>query len=144
MGLDVEVQNLHVAPLMEVVDASGDAQGHLAELLDSEHASPVGREDVLVERAIGHVLVDECSLRSLRAKPDQTHHVDVVDPANRGDLTDEVLAVELGAANKHLDGDRVFTKNVSFVHRTKAALSQFFSEVARHGYDVAVGVACRS
>jgi hypothetical protein len=88
--LDVEVYNLHITPVMQVVETSSNAQSDLIEFVPRE--TLLRREDVLIERSMGHELVDKCPAIFLEAKPDEAHNIDMVDLANGGDLTD-VLGV---------------------------------------------------
>lgn len=125
--LDVEVQDLHVASAVEVMDASGHAQGNLLELLQTKASTAafpisIGGENILVERSVGHELVDQRPLRSVRAKPEKPHDVQVVDASDGGHLVDEIFAVEVGSAQE-LNGDRVCSHDVALEDGAEAALA---------------------
>ena len=50
-----------------------------------------------------HVLVDQRPPHFLRTEAHKTNHIDVVDPANGRDLTNELVSIAVGVA-QHLDG----------------------------------------
>lgn len=97
--LDVEVENLHVTPLMQVIDASSNVDGNIYQFFrgkDMVLIESIPRENILIEWAIGHVLVDESPFGTLGAKPNKLHHIDMVNPSYGGYFIDEFITVALG------------------------------------------------
>uniref|UniRef100_A0A804N086 Uncharacterized protein n=1 Tax=Zea mays TaxID=4577 RepID=A0A804N086_MAIZE len=146
LGLDVEVDDPRVAPLVQVLEPPRDARRDLLQRLPPQRrrAGRVGLgADVPVQRAVGHVLVHQRALGALEAEAQERDDVHVRRPADADHLVQELLAVGAGVV-QDLDGDLARAGAAgaggqdAAVHRPVAA----FPELALEGlgYPLQLGV----
>jgi hypothetical protein len=155
--LDVEVDDPGVAALVQVLQPPRDAHGDLLQRLPPQRRriDPAGGGgrllligvDVLVQRAAGHVLVDQRAARALEAEPEQSDHVHVGGPADADHLVQELLGAVGPGVVQDLDGDRpvaVVAVQDAAEHGAVAALAEFVLKRSGYGLHLRVPVPFRS
>jgi len=141
-GLDVAVHHHLLPPLVQVQQPGGDVPDDLGTLLPAQsRLVAAGAEQALVEAAVDHVVVDEQQLAPPPAVAEELDQVAVAQPAQAGDLRDELAQALPRVLGHLLDGDldtARLRREHAAVHDAEAAAADDVAETPGGGVQVPV------